>query len=80
VGLLLVTAMLVVPAAASRNLARNAAGLFWWASSQALFASIFGLYLSFVWGSATGATVILVSVALFLGSFIFRVLQRPRLA
>jgi len=45
VGLLLVTALLVVPGAAARNLAKSAAGLFWWASVQALIASILGLYL-----------------------------------
>ena len=75
VGLLLVTALLVVPGAAARNLAKSAAGLFWWASVQALIASILGLYLSFVWGSATGATVILVCVAFFAASFFLRGLK-----
>ena len=31
VGVLLVTAMLIVPAATARNLARTAGGMFWWA-------------------------------------------------
>ncbi len=72
VGLLLVTALLVVPAAAGRNLARSASGLFWWSIIVAVVASVAGLYFSFVWGSATGATVILVAVALFVFSFIIR--------
>lgn len=31
VGVLLVTAMLIVPAAAARNFARSAGSMFWWA-------------------------------------------------
>lgn len=72
VGLLLVTALLVVPAAAGRNLARSASGLFWWSAVVAVLASVVGLYLSFIWGSATGATVILVAVTLFILSFSIR--------
>ena len=75
VGLLLVTALLVVPAATGRNLARGAGGLFWWSCLVAGFSSIIGLYLSFKWNSATGATVILVSVAFFLMSFLYRQLR-----
>ncbi|MCX6641498.1 MAG: metal ABC transporter permease [bacterium] len=69
VGLLLVTALLVVPAATARNLARSASGLFWWSSVVAGVSAFLGLYLSYVWGSATGATVILVAVGLFMVSF-----------
>lgn len=76
VGLLLVTALLVVPGAAARNLAHSARGLFWWASLVALLSSLLGLYLSYAWGSATGATVILVSVMLFLTSFGVRAVKR----
>lgn len=75
VGLLLVTALLVVPAAAARNLARNASGLFWWASLIAGISSVLGLYFSYVWGSATGATVILCTVALFVASFAIRLFR-----
>lgn len=72
VGLLLVTALLVVPAATGRNLARGAGGLLWWSCLAAGLSSILGLYLSYQWGSAAGATVILVTVALFLLSFVYR--------
>jgi len=75
VGLLLVTALLVVPAATARNLARSARGLFWWASLIAAISAVLGLYLSYAWGSATGATVILVAVALFVGSFGYRLFK-----
>ena len=72
VGLLFVTALLVVPAATGRNVARSAGGLFWLSFTTAFISSILGLYLSFVWGSATGATVILVAVVIFVLSFLYR--------
>lgn len=67
VGVLLVTAMLVVPAAAARNLARNMAGLFWWAIAISVSSGILGLLLSAQpWlGTASGATVILVACLWF---------------
>lgn len=72
VGLLLVTALLVVPAAAGRNFARTAGSHFWWSAVVAIISSFIGLYFSFIWGSATGATVILVSVVIFIISFILK--------
>lgn len=67
VGVLLVTAMLVVPAAAARNLARDMRGLFWWSIVISVGASIAGLALSAQpWlGTASGATVILVQCLIF---------------
>lgn len=66
VGLLLVTAMLILPAASARNVARTAGGLFWWAVGFALVSSVVGLFGSIAWNSATGATVILAASACFL--------------
>ncbi|MFO7842526.1 MAG: iron chelate uptake ABC transporter family permease subunit, partial [Bacteroidales bacterium] len=43
VGLLLVTAMLVVPAAAGRNMARSVKGMFWWSVGISLVAGVAGL-------------------------------------
>lgn len=67
VGVLLVTAMLVVPAAAARKLAWNMRGLFWWAIVVAATSSLAGLVLSAQpWlGAASGATIILVSCLWF---------------
>ena len=68
VGVLLVTAMLVVPAAAARNFSRSAGGMFWWAMLVSLSSAIAGMVISAqAWAdTATGATVILVSFAWFL--------------
>lgn len=67
VGVLLVTAMLVVPAATGRNLARDMCGLFWWTIFVSLVSAIAGLLLSAQsWlGTASGATVILVQCLFF---------------
>jgi zinc transport system permease protein len=68
VGVLLVTAMLIVPAAAARNFARSAGSMFWWALLVSLTSAVFGLILSAQdWArTATGATIILISFAWFI--------------
>jgi len=70
VGVLLVTAMLIVPAAAARNFARSAGGMFWWAVAVSFFSSVAGLLVSAQdWArTATGATIILCSCLWFLAS------------
>ena len=67
VGVLLVTALLIVPAAAARNLAKSAGSMFWWAIGVSVVSSVTGLILSAQdWmRTATGATIILVACFLF---------------
>ena len=65
VGLLMVTSLMVVPAAAGRNLARGAAGAMGWTVGIALLASLVGLSASWTLDSSTGATVILAAAILF---------------
>lgn len=67
VGVFLVTAMLIVPAAAARNLARSASAMFWWALLIAVTSAMAGLIISAQdWaGTASGATIILVAFAWF---------------
>jgi zinc transport system permease protein len=78
VGVLLVTAMLIVPAAAARNLARSAGTMFWWALLISLSSSIIGLLISAQdWArTATGATVILIACGWFGLSLLPAALQR----
>jgi zinc transport system permease protein len=68
VGVLLVTALLIVPAAAARNLSRTAGAMFWWAILISITSAAVGLVISAQeWAyTATGATVILVAFALFI--------------
>lgn len=73
VGVLLVTALLIVPAAAARNFARSAGSMIWWAITISITSSVGGLIVSAQdWANtATGATVVLFSFAWFLISVLF---------
>jgi zinc transport system permease protein len=81
VGVLLVTAMLIVPAAAARNVSRSAGGMFWWALMVNISSAIAGLIISAQdWArTATGATVILVACGWFLASMVVSALWRKRI-
>lgn len=81
VGVLLVTAMLIVPAAAARNVSRSAGGMFWWAMLVNISSAITGLIISAQdWArTATGATVILVACGWFLASMVVSALWRKRI-
>ena len=80
VGVLLVTAMLIVPAASARNFARSAGGMFWWAILVSLTSAVAGLALSVQpWmGTATGATIILVSCVWFVASVVCSAVRNER--
>lgn len=78
VGVLLVTAMLIVPAAAAHNFARSAGAMFWWALLVSVTSAIAGLVISAQdWAStATGATIILVACLWFMISVFTSFLRR----
>ena len=65
VGILLVTALLVVPAAASRNVARGIVSAFWAAIAVAVASGLLGIASSYYLDTATGATVVLFASAFF---------------
>ena len=67
-GVLLVTAMLIVPAATARNFASSAGSMVWWALIVSTSSAIIGLLISAQdWAqTASGATVILVAFGWFL--------------
>ena len=69
VGLFMVTALLVIPAATARNLALGIRSLFWIAVLSALTAGLSGIWLSFYLDTPAGATIILISSLLFLLSW-----------
>lgn len=70
VGILLITALLIVPAAAARNIARNVRQMFWWNMLISLSSAFLGLLLSLRYDSAAGATIILVATGWFLVTMI----------
>ena len=76
VGILLVTAMIIIPATIGRTLSKSVGALFWISTLTAIAASITGLISSYYWDTSTGATVVLASAALFFAAQIVKGLQR----
>ncbi len=72
VGLLLINAMLILPAAAARNAARSTVSYHVLALAFGLFSGVLGLWLSYCHAIATGPTVILVLAAVFFGTLLLR--------
>lgn len=74
VGVLLVTAMLITPAAAARNLAGSYGKMLWISVLISLFSAVAGLLLSAQeWmRTAAGATIVLCSCVIFCISLLFR--------
>ncbi len=72
VGLLVINALLIVPAAAARNMAGTMTGYVLGTIGLSALAGILGLITSFHWGTATGATIVLWSMGFFAVSLAFR--------
>jgi len=73
IGILVINALLILPAAAARNLARDSAQFFGWSVAISLVAGITGLFVSFYASTATGATIVLAAMAIYL----LTLLRRP---
>jgi len=65
-GILIINSLLILPAAAARNLAKDIKTYVWIAVVISIFSGILGLFASYYLGSASGATVVL-----FCGGFYF---------
>jgi zinc transport system permease protein len=72
VGILLVTALLVIPAASARNVARAAAPALWISVGIALFSGVSGIVASWYLDTATGATVVLAAACCFALTALYR--------
>lgn len=73
VGLLIINSLLVLPAAASRNISRNISQYHLFSILIAIFSGIVGLIISYYLNTVTGATIVLVaSVIFFITLFIRR--------
>ncbi len=65
VGLLIINSLLVLPAAASRNVTQNVRQYHLISVLVAVVSGIAGLIFSYYWNTATGATIVLVSAFIF---------------
>lgn len=72
VGLLILNSLLVLPSAASRNIARNLRQYHTFSVLFALMAGIAGLVISYYLGTSTGASICLVLAVIFAVTFCFR--------
>lgn len=76
VGVLIISSLLVLPAAAARNVAKNIRQYHFYAVVIAVFSGISGLILSYYWDTASGATIVLISAAIFAATFVLRRARR----
>ena len=75
VGVLIISSMLVLPAASARNISKNVRQYSIYSMLIALISGITGLIISYFLGSASGATMVLVSSCIFFITFIIKKLQ-----
>lgn len=76
VGILIISSLLVLPAAAARNLASNMRQYHVLSLIIALVSGVSGLILSYYWDTASGATIVLCAAVFFFLSVLCRQLQR----
>ena len=69
VGLLVINSLLVLPAAAARNAAKNMAQYHLLSVAGAAAAGVAGLMTSYYWGTSAGASITLYLALFFLGTF-----------
>ncbi len=72
VGILIISSLLIIPAASSRNIARNIRQYHIYSVLIALISGLSGLILSYFWGTATGATIVLIASGFFALTFIMK--------
>ena len=76
VGVLLINALLILPAAAGRNLARSARQHAAWSVGIALFSGLVGLTLSYYLDTSAGASIVLVSALCYAVSLAVRTARK----
>lgn len=70
VGIILVSAFLVVPAATGQALGQSVAGMVFFSVVSALVSVFAGLWLSWLWNLPSGASVVLFAAVLFFASYL----------
>jgi len=72
VGLLVINSLLIIPAAAARNLTQSTPAYLGVATIISVFSGVAGLIASYYWSTATGATIVLFAMAFFIVSLPLR--------
>lgn len=76
IGVLLINALLILPAAAARNIARNTRQHAVWSVCVALVCGVSGLLLSCEMGTATGPTIVLCAAVCYALSLLARAVRK----
>lgn len=72
VGVMLINSLLIVPAAASRNVARSAASYLWFSVLFSVVSGVAGLVLSYYLNTSAGAAVVLVAAIIYFATLPLR--------
>lgn len=72
IGILLINSLLVLPAAASRNISRSSRQYMFFSVLISLFSCVGGLILSYYFDTSAGATIVLVCSLIFFVTYLFR--------
>lgn len=78
VGIVLVSAFLVIPAATGQTVARSMRGMLALSVLTALVSVVGGLWLSWLWNLPSGAAIVLLSAVLFFAGFLVEGRRRAR--
>ncbi|MFH0763927.1 MAG: metal ABC transporter permease [Candidatus Omnitrophota bacterium] len=73
VGILIINSLLILPAAAARNISGNMHSYTMWAIVISLISGITGLIVSYYWGTASGATIVLFAALFYCITALFRI-------
>lgn len=75
IGVMLINAFLILPAAISRNIAKNMRQYHFYSVFFALFSGLLGLWLAYVLGTSAGATIVVVMTCCYIAtSFVKRLI------
>ena len=73
VGIVLVSALIIIPAATARNVAPDFRTLMGLATALGVLSAVSGLVLSYYLDTASGPTIVIVAIAFFIASFVAKV-------
>lgn len=76
IGILVINALIILPAATSRNLVHSTFSYVWIASAISIVSGIAGLVSSFYWSTASGATIVLFASLMYFLSVLLRMVNR----
>jgi len=76
VGIVLVSALIIVPAASARNVAPDFRSLMGLAAAIGVLSAASGLILSYYLDTASGPTIVMVAIGVFIASFAVKAIRR----